>query len=78
MFWAYDFAQDRTHDGRWFWMLTVIDESTRECLASMVARRFTDVLQVRADLLVERASLRHIRSGNGPGFVTMVVRGWLG
>ena len=37
--WAYDFVQDRTHDGRRFRMLTVIDEYTRECLAIVVARR---------------------------------------
>ncbi len=34
--WAYDFVQDRTHDGRRFRMLTVIDEYTRECLAIVV------------------------------------------
>jgi hypothetical protein len=32
--WAYDFVQDRTHDGRLFRMLTVIGEFTRECLPS--------------------------------------------
>ena len=31
--WSYDFVQDRTHDGRAFRMLTVIDEFTRESLA---------------------------------------------
>ena len=31
--WSYDFVMDRTHDGRAFRMLTVIDEFTRECLA---------------------------------------------
>ena len=30
--WAYDFVQDRTHDGTAFRMLTLIDEYTRECL----------------------------------------------
>ena len=28
--WAYDFVQDRTHNGKAFRMLTVIDEHTRE------------------------------------------------
>ena len=36
--WAYDFVQARTHDGRVFRMLTVIDEFSRECLAIEVAR----------------------------------------
>ena len=31
--WSYDFVQDRTHDGKKFRMLTVIDEFTRRCLA---------------------------------------------
>ncbi len=54
--WAYDFVQDRTHDGRRFRMLTVIDEYTRECLAIVVARRLSsdDVLQVLTDLFVDR------------------------
>jgi len=45
--WSYDFVQDRTHNGRKFCMLTVIDEFTRTCLAIVVARRLNsdDVLQ---------------------------------
>ena len=45
--WAYDFVADRTHDGRAFRMLTVIDEYTRECLAIVVDRRLrsTDVIE---------------------------------
>jgi hypothetical protein len=31
--WSYDFVEDRTHNGRKFRMLNVIDEFTRECLA---------------------------------------------
>ena len=37
--WAYDFVTARTHDGRSFRMLTIIDEFTRECLAIDVARQ---------------------------------------
>jgi putative transposase len=46
--WAYDFVQGRTHDGRAFRMLTVIDEFTRESLAIEVARRLRsdDVLHL--------------------------------
>ena len=77
--WAYDFVQDRTHDGRRFRMLTVIEEYTRECLAIVVARRLTsdDVLQVLTDLFVDRGPPDHIRSDNGPEFVAKEVRGWL-
>lgn len=64
--WAYDFVQDRTRDGRAFRMLTVIDEFSRECLALVVARRLRadDVLQVLADLFIERGPPNHIRSDN--------------
>ena len=37
--WSYDFVEDRTHNGRKFRMLNVIDEFTRECLAIRVDRR---------------------------------------
>jgi len=37
--WAYDFVADRTHDGKAFRMLKVIDEYTRECLANVMFRR---------------------------------------
>ena len=42
--WAYDFVQSRTHDGRSFRMLTIVDEFTRECLAIDVARLRLDGL----------------------------------
>src|SRR5437879_5069310 len=31
--WSYDFVEERTHDGRKFRMLNIIDEFTHECLA---------------------------------------------
>lgn len=37
--WSYDFVEDRTHNGRKFRMLNIIDEFTRECLAIRVSRR---------------------------------------
>ncbi len=44
--WSYDFMHARTHAGRAFRLLTIIDEYSRECLAIKVARRLTseDVL----------------------------------
>ena len=49
--WAYDYVMDRTHNGRRFRMLTVIDEYTRECQAIKVERRLnsTDVLDTLLD-----------------------------
>lgn len=74
--WAYDFVQARTHDGRAFRMLTVIDEFTRECLAIHVARRIRsdDVIHLLADLFTTRGAPDHIRSDNGPEFTAIAVR----
>ena len=78
--WAYDFVADRTHDGRPLKMLTIVDEYTRECLAIIVARQMKsiDVLQVLADLFVERGAPEYIRSDNGPEFTAGLIREWLG
>ena len=77
---AYDFVQARTHDGRTFRMLTVIDEFTRESLAIEVGRRLRsdDVLHLLADLFVRYGPPDHIRSDNGSEFTAKAVRGWLG
>ena len=77
--WSYDFVQARTHDGRAFRMLTVIDEHTRECLAVDVARnlRSDDVLERLAWLMATRGVPKHIRSDNGAEFMAKAVRAWL-
>jgi putative transposase len=77
--WAYDFVQDRTHDGPTIRMLTVIDEFTRECLAIEVARRLRhdDVLHVLAGLFTRHGPPDHIRSDNGSEFTAIAVREWL-
>src|SRR5664279_4197043 len=66
--WSYDFVEDRTHDGRKFRMLCVIDEFTREALAIRVKRRLnsTDVLETLADLMIVRGPPTYVRSDNGP------------
>ena len=67
--WAYDFVEGRTHDGRKFRILTIIDEASRECLALVVARQLKheDVLAALADLFISRGPPAHIRSDNGSG-----------
>lgn len=77
--WSYDFVSDRTHDGRAFRMLCVIDEFTRESLAVRVARKLkaTDVIDVLADLFIMRGIPTHIRSDNGPEFVATALREWI-
>jgi transposase InsO family protein len=70
---------DRTHDGKAFRLLTILDECTRECLAIVGARRLTanDVLATLTRLFVERGVPAHLRSDNGPELCATVVREWL-
>jgi putative transposase len=77
--WSYDFVEDRTHDGRKFRMLNLIDEFTRECLAIRVSRKLkaVDVIDVLSDLFILRGVPGHIRSDNGPEFVAKAVREWI-
>ena len=77
--WSYDFLEDRTHDGRRYRMLNVIDEFTRECLAIRVDRKLkaVDVIDVLSDLFILRGVPQHIRSDNGPEFVAKAVQGWI-
>ena len=77
--WAYDFVQDRTHDGRPLRLLCIVDEYTRECLAIVVARRLRadDVLACLTQLFVERGPPASLRSDNGPEFTAHAVRAWL-
>jgi len=78
--WSYDFVMARTHDGKAFRMLTVIDEFTRHCLAIVVARtlRSDDVLHCLAELFTRHGPPDHIRSDNGSEFTARAVRNWLG
>jgi len=77
--WSYDFVEDRTHDGRKFRMLNIIDEFTRECLAIRVNRKLkaVDVIDVLSDLFILRGIPGHIRSDNGPEFMAQAVREWI-
>lgn len=77
--WSYDFVADATREGRPFRILNIIDEYTRECLASYVARRIRsqDVILILADLFLKRGVPAHIRSDNGPEFIAKKLRAWL-
>ena len=77
--WAHDFVQARTHDGKAFRMLTVIDEFTRECHAIEVARRLRhdDELACLTALFARHGPPDHIRSDNGSEFTASAVRDWL-
>src|SRR3984957_2141191 len=59
--WSYDFVEDRTHEGRKYRMLNLIDEFTHECLAIRVERKLKspDVIDVLADQFVLRGVAEH-------------------
>jgi putative transposase len=78
--WSYDFVEDRTHKGRKYRMLNLIDEFTHECLAIRVDRKLNsaDVIDVLSDLFILRGVPEHIRSDNGPEFVAKSVQDWIG
>jgi transposase InsO family protein len=77
--WSYDFIEDRTHDGRKYRMLNVIDEFTHECLAIRVNRKLkaVDVIDVLSDLFILRGVPEHIRSDNGAEFTAKAVQEWI-
>ncbi len=77
--WSYDFVHHRTHDGRAFRTLNVLDEFNRESLAIRVRRKLfsVDVIDVLIDLFILRGIPAWIRSDNGPEFVAGAVRQWI-
>jgi transposase InsO family protein len=77
--WSYDFVEDRTHDGRKFRMLNIVDEFTHECLTIRVSRKLKsiDVIDALSDLFILRGVPGHIRSDNGPEFVAKAVQDWI-
>jgi putative transposase len=77
--WAIDFVFDTCADGRQLKCLTVIDEWTRECLAIDVASgiRAARVVDTLARLVSVRGAPRHLRSDNGPEFVSKALVTWM-
>ena len=77
--WSYDFVSEQLENGRKVRMLVVIDEYTRESLALDVSKHFKgdDVVEVLRYLFAVRGCPDHIRSDNGPEFVSNAVKKWL-
>lgn len=77
--WSYDFMTERTHDGRAFRTLSILDEFTRDCLDITVERKITahQVIERLAHCFVTKGIPEHIRSDNGPEFTAKAVRRWL-
>jgi len=77
--WSYDFVEDRTHDGRKYRMLNIVDEFTHECLAIRIDRKLnsTAVVDVLSDLFILRGVPVYVRSDNGPEFIAKAVQDWI-
>jgi len=77
--WSYDFVEEKTVDGRRARILNIIDEYTRECLASIPRRSWKDgaVIEVLANLMFQHGIPEYIRSDNGSEFSNKRIRKWL-
>ena len=77
--WALDYQDDQTSDGRRLRLLNVVDEFTRQVLATHVARSITadDTVQVLEELAETRGECpTFIRSDNGPELTSHALADW--
>ncbi len=77
--WALDFQFDQTADGRRLKLLNIIDEFTREALATTVGRNIDadDVVAEIERICIERRTTpNYIRMDNGPELTAHAVRDW--
>ena len=77
--WSYDIIEDKLDNGRKVRILNVLDEFTKECLASDVGFHVTghDVVEVLRYLFLVRGCPVYIRSDNGPEFIAEEVKKFL-
>jgi len=77
--WSYDFVEDRTERGGKLRILVIIDEYTRECLATRVEPSIpaSAVIETLEWLFLTRGVAKYIRSDNGPEFIARAVCQWL-
>ena len=77
--WSYDIMEDRLENGRKARILNVIDEFTRECLASEVAFSIKsyDVIELLRYLFLVRGCPAYLRSDNGSQFTARRVKCFL-
>lgn len=77
--WSYGFVSEKTHDGRAFRILNLIEEYTRECLAIRGERNHTheDIRECLTEMFCIRGVPTHLRSDNRPEFIAIQLRQWL-
>jgi putative transposase len=77
--WAYDFVQDADRHGNKLYVLTVMDEFTREGLATHVSSETSaeGVQAVLARMQDVHGTPNYLRSDNGAEFVAFALQRWL-
>lgn len=77
--WAIDFVHDKLSNGRPYKILTVMDEYTRQAFTVHVGTKLgsAEVLEALYPLIIKHGKPEHIRSDNGPEFVSETFQTWL-
>ena len=76
--WSMDFMSARVADGRWFWILTVVDQFTRECLCLLADQSLSGekVAQALEPIVTQRGAPRSIAVDNGSEFARRIMDAW--
>jgi putative transposase len=76
--WSMDFVAARLLDGRWFRVLTVVDQFTRECLLLLGDSSLTGhkVALALAQVIAERGAPVSITVDNGTEFCSRAMEAW--
>ena len=76
--WSMDFVAARLIDGRWFRVLTVVDQFTRECLLLLADSSLTGkkVALALSEVIAERGAPVSITVDNGTEFVSKAMDVW--
>ena len=77
--WSIDFVHDKLSNNRPYKMLTVLDEYTREALCVAVNTKMgsEQVMETLFHLFLKHGKPEHIRSDNGPEFISEKLQTWL-
>jgi putative transposase len=76
--WSMDFIRERVADGRWFRILTVVDQFIRECLCLLVDQSLTGekVAQAVESVVAQRDVPQAVTMDNGSEFASRVMDTW--
>lgn len=77
--WSYNFVEDKTYNKKKVRFLNILDEHSRECIASIPRRswRNNDVIEALSKLMILKGCPEYMRSDNGSEFTANKLRKWL-